>query len=219
MQCTEFERVLEQQPDGPLSAAASLHRDSCAGCGALWADLDAIRAAGREIGAESPAPPARIWVSLRARLEAEGLIREPNRLPWFVGWFGSPLRLGMAGAYLVFILVAGTLVGNWNYQPMPASFQADAGVSGAWTPVTPELRQALDGDVKRVLASLPEGDADLAASLQQNLSIVDNFIAACEKSVREQPDNPVALDYLNGAYRQKAVLLATAADRSTMEDQ
>jgi hypothetical protein len=41
----------------------------------------------------------------------------------------------------------------------------------------------------------------------------------CEKSVREQPDDAVARDYLYGAYEQKAVLLATAMDRSAMEGQ
>jgi hypothetical protein len=49
------------------------------------------------------------------------------------------------------------------------------------------------------------------------LGIVDNLIAVCEKSMREQPDNPVVRQYLYGAYQQKAVLLATAIDRSTLE--
>ncbi len=32
--------------------------------------------------------------------------------------------------------------------------------------------------------------------------------------MREQPDNPAVRQYLYGAYQQKAVLLATAIDRS-----
>ena len=39
-----------------------------------------------------------------------------------------------------------------------------------------------------------------------------------EKSVREQPSDPLAREYLYGAYQQKAVLLATALDRSTLEE-
>jgi hypothetical protein len=46
------------------------------------------------------------------------------------------------------------------------------------------------------------------------LQIVDNFIALCEKSVHEQPDNQMAREYLYGAYQQKAELLATATNRS-----
>jgi hypothetical protein len=37
--------------------------------------------------------------------------------------------------------------------------------------------------------------------------------------VREQPDDPMARDYLYGAYQQKAVLLAAATDRSALEGQ
>jgi hypothetical protein len=51
-------------------------------------------------------------------------------------------------------------------------------------------------------------------SIRRNLQIVDNFIAICEKSVREQPDNQMAREYLYGAYQQKAELLATAMNRS-----
>jgi hypothetical protein len=49
---------------------------ACARCRALVADLEAIRATGRELEASVPEVPERLWVSLRAQLEAEGLIRE-----------------------------------------------------------------------------------------------------------------------------------------------
>jgi hypothetical protein len=59
-------------------------------------------------------------------------------------------------------------------------------------------------------------DAAVTDSIRRNLNIVDNFIAMCEKDVREQPENDMAREYLYGAYEQKAELLATAMDRSTM---
>src|SRR5579872_6657908 len=91
MRCIEFEQVVESQPDGPLSASAAAHMDACGACRGLWSDLDAIRSAGRELGADTPAPPARIWTALRAQLAAEGLIREPQPATgWFAGWFGTP---------------------------------------------------------------------------------------------------------------------------------
>ena len=114
------------------------------------------------------------------------------------------------------LVAAAAVVSYWSYQPAPAAFQAER-VSAEMSAV-PELGQALDSDLQRVLASLPEQNPSLAASLQRNLGIVDNLIAVCEKSVREQPENAAARDYLYGAYQQKAVLLATATDRSTMED-
>ena len=50
--------------------------------------------------------------------------------------------------------------------------------------------------------------------LHHDLGEIDNFIVVCEKSVREQPDNEMAREYLYDAYQQKAQLLAVAMDRS-----
>jgi hypothetical protein len=58
-------------------------------------------------------------------------------------------------------------------------------------------------------------DAEVTDSIRRNLNVVDNFIAMCEKDVREQPENEMAREYLYGAYEQKAELLATAMNRST----
>jgi hypothetical protein len=215
MQCIDFEQVIESQPDGPLSASAAAHRDACGACRGLWSDLDAIRSASRELGTDTPEPPARIWTALRAQLAAEGLIREPQPAAgWFAGWFGTPRRLGLTGAYAAFLLAAAGLAG-YTGSSQPA--MATGSVSDEEASVAPELGRTLDGDLNRVIESLPNRDPALAASLRKNMGIVDNFIAVCEKSVREQPDNPVARDYLYGAYQQKAVLLATATDL-TLED-
>ena len=150
-----------------------------------------------------------------AQLAAEGLIREPQPAAgWFAGWFGTPRRLVLTGAYAAFLLAAAGLAG-YTGSSQPAL--ATGSVSDDEASVAPELGRTLDGDLNRVIESLPDRDPALAASLRKNMGIVDNFIAVCEKSVREQPDNPVARDYLYGAYQQKAVLLATATDR-TLED-
>jgi hypothetical protein len=64
------------------------------------------------------------------------------------------------------------------------------------------------------IPGLQNRDTAVTNSIRRNLQIVDNFIAICEKSVREQPDNQMAREYLYGAYQQKAELLATAMNRS-----
>jgi hypothetical protein len=72
--------------------------------------------------------------------------------------------------------------------------------------------------MQRVVASFsPDYDNSVTLSLQQNLQIVDNLIAVCEKTVREHPGDPLAREYLYGAYQQKADLLAVAMDRSELE--
>ena len=80
IQCAQFERILEEQPDGPLPAPAAAHLNGCADCRLLWSDLEAIRTAGMEWGSEEVAPPEHLWISLRVEMESEGLIqRKPAR--------------------------------------------------------------------------------------------------------------------------------------------
>jgi hypothetical protein len=64
------------------------------------------------------------------------------------------------------------------------------------------------------IAGVQRQDTAVTNSIRRNLQIVDNFIAVCEKDVREQPDNQMAREYLYGAYQQKAELLATAMNRN-----
>jgi hypothetical protein len=222
IQCAQFERMLEEQPDGPLSAGAAAHLEGCADCRLLWSDIEAVRTAGMEWGKEEVEPPAYLWASLRQRLESEGLIRENSaRRGWFSAWFGAAPRWALAGASVSLLLIAGILAAFQMNEPKSAAVLPMRLSLSAARPklVAADLGKTLDGDLKRVFDSLPEGNPVLASSLRENLGIVDNLIADCEKSVREQPDDEMARDYLYGAYQQKAVLLATASDRSALEGQ
>jgi len=114
MECKDVEAVLEQQGLSPLPPAAREHLADCLGCRALLADLSAIAVAAKRIPAEEN-PPERIWVSLRAQLETEGVIRkpevdvEPVRASWWQGLTQllRPRSLGMVGAAV--LAVAGGL--------------------------------------------------------------------------------------------------------------
>ena len=75
MQCKELEAVFEQDGFGPLPADAREHLAACTNCQALLADFASIVATAAEIPAEV-APPERLWTSLRAQLQAEGIIQE-----------------------------------------------------------------------------------------------------------------------------------------------
>jgi hypothetical protein len=112
MQCKELEAVLEQEGLSPLPFEARAHVVECASCQDLIADLSAVVVAAKRIPAEV-APPDRIWISLRAQLEAEGIIRgeQPlvvvhSREPWWHGFsrFLQPRALATvcAGVFLVF---------------------------------------------------------------------------------------------------------------------
>jgi hypothetical protein len=80
MHCKELESVLETEGLGQLSKDACLHLATCGACQGLVADLNTIATAAKSLPAEV-SPPDRIWISLRAQLEAEGLIKEPVEVP------------------------------------------------------------------------------------------------------------------------------------------
>jgi hypothetical protein len=218
MQCHQLEQVLEQQVAGPLPEAAVAHIDTCEACRALTADLDAIHNAAIELGAEEIAAPEHVWISLRKQLEAEGIIQEPRSAPRSMkqGWWFLFQRPALAGAFLSLVLVAASLIsyrGNSTQMAMHPQFaveQETSAVPSAESVFKEELltvgNQSIPGFQKQ--------DAAVMDSIRRNLGIVDNFIDMCEKSVREQPDNEMAREYLYGAYEQKAELLATAMDDS-----
>jgi hypothetical protein len=114
MQCKELEAVLEFEGLSPLPLEAREHLAECASCQDLLADLSAVVVAAKRLPAEVT-PPARIWVSLRAQLETEGIIWDQQPLvtlsaaPWWHG-FAQPMRpraLAAVGAAL--FLVVGSI--------------------------------------------------------------------------------------------------------------
>jgi hypothetical protein len=210
MGCNEFLKTLDGWMEGERPAHSTAHLGTCLNCRNLVTDLETLHAASMELGREEAEPPARVWTGLRARLEEEGLIR---RRGW--GWWGNlvPALPGpaLAAAYLALLAVAGFLVGS------QARYQSNQDL---WLNGTQVASASLDSQLgtveQQTVSALHEYNPEVTASLNKNLAIVDNMIAACEKSVQEEPQNEEVRDYLYGAYQQKAELLATMSERGVM---
>jgi hypothetical protein len=221
MRCQQFENSLVQETDGPLPFEAMAHLEACPSCRMLREDLQTIAVAAQEWGIDEPIPPQRVWTAIEARLQAEGLIAQPDWQPtspgWFAGWWDFVSRLELAGAYALAILVAAGIAG-YKAAPVADTFERPAIAQHVSRPALDGLGSTLDGNMQRVVASFsPNYDNSVTLSLQRNLEIIDNLIAVCEKTVREHPADPLAREYLYGAYQQKADLLAVAMDRSALE--
>jgi|SRR5712692_749258 len=218
MQCHEFEQVLEQQEAQRLPADAAAHLNECGQCRALVTDLEVIQAAARNIAAEEAAPPEQLWLSLRTRLEAEGLIRTEEAHAWaprrVTAWLSVLPRPALAGAYLSLLLAAAVLIGTQVISRPPSRAVPSIEPPAA----TAALDSQLNTVERRTVSALHQHNPAVTASLRQNLDIVDNFIALCEKSVREEPQSALAREYLYGAYQQKADLLAMMMDQGAGGD-
>ncbi len=108
--CNDFLKQLEAWMDGERSSVAQAHLRDCAHCRGLVEDIGAIRQTAGAWAAEESDPPARVWVSLRAQLAQEGLIRgeEPRQAKaprgWLAAIFAGVPRPALAGAYLLALI-------------------------------------------------------------------------------------------------------------------
>jgi hypothetical protein len=214
MNCNEFLKQVDAWMGGEHTSDAQGHVRECTNCRGLVEDMDAILQTADAWAADEADPPAGVWVSLRAQLEQEGLIHGEGReqSKGLAGWFGEIFaavpRPALAGAYLLALMaVSFALTGRSTRQ-----INENRGISGTQSS-TGTLSAQLDAAERDTVSAMVESDPVVTASLKNNLAIVDNHIALCEKSVREDPEIEIARDYLYGAYQQKADLLAQMTER------
>ncbi len=217
MQCREFAVYSERWMEGERDPAAAAHAQACAGCRALAADLEAIERAAGELA--EAAPPERVWVALRNQLETEGVIHPPQEAVAGAGQASRPglffgLRPGLAGAYLTLaLLAAGAAVFQGGF------FSRGPGPTAGDYPYPDDgVMLELAALAKQAAPVMRERNPVVAASYKQNLEIIDKAIAMCEKTVREEPRNQMARDYLLSAYQQKADLLSSMSERGSRGD-
>ena len=213
--CNEFLDRLDEWMEGELPSDAQTHLRDCTSCRSVVDDLDAIRQSARTWTAEEVDPPVRIWISLRAQLEEEGIIHGERRgwtqnlNAWLGGVLNAMPRPALAGAYLVALIAVSVA---WTASPGKQSSQNHQWMQGTQISTGP-LEAKLETDEQSAVSTLADSNPAVTASLHQNLAIVDNYITLCEKSVHEEPENEVARDYLYDAYEQKADLLAQMTER------
>jgi hypothetical protein len=210
LSCREFHSRLEPWMEGECATDARVHLQGCPACRAVVEDLEALKLAAQDIAAAEPEPPAHLWTSLRAQLVDEGLIKIPSSversawMKWLRGVLAPIPRPVVAGAYVaVLVAVAFGLSG-----PIHRRVNDYRWISGNQTS---SLGATLASE-QTTVASFRDNPV-VTASFRKNLEIVDNYIALCEKSVREEPQNELARDYLYTAYQQKADLLEQMAER------
>jgi len=216
MLCKDVEIVVEQEGLAPLPEAARAHVATCSHCREFVADLAAIVSLAKELPAEVE-PPARVWLSLQAQLELEGIIKTPvvpahgGRSSWWLGF--NDLFRGRAlatAAVGLLIVAAGVLQLRQPVADAPLETNASGPVWQIPFAQTAQVLNEQEIDLRNMqLASTSAVDT----SFRQNLQQVDDFIADCERRVHAAPQDELAREYLYNAYQQKAELLSAMMDR------
>ncbi len=246
MQCKELEAVLEQEGLAPLPPAARAHLAECMSCQGFFADLTMIQSLAQELPAEAN-PPERMWISLRAQLAAEGVIKEGLAPPPATAWWQSfaawlrPRTLATAAAGIVLLVTGVFLSQKPMTQPVagipnpPGLSRVATSVSPAVVAVAPVRNSAVTprpSPTEEAIAngglilnqaelSVPNmqlaGNSTVDASLRDNLRTVNEFIAECQQHLKQHPEDELAREYLESAYQQKAELLAAMMDSGGSE--
>jgi hypothetical protein len=218
MQCRDVEAIIEQEGLAPLPQAVNSHLAQCLVCRNYIADLTSIVDVARKMPREIP-PPDRIWIALRVQLETEGIIKEPAFAPpverassWqgFGDLFRSrALATATVGLLILFAAVLQLRNDNGAAVNAPLSMQPSMMASESFA----ATRTVLDDQEPVARGMILASTAPVDASLRDNLQQVDDFIADCERRVKEEPQDDLAREYLSGAYQQKAELLSAMMDR------
>ena len=230
MQCKDVAQAIEQDGFSPLPEAARGHVAGCATCSSLVADFAGIIAAANELSPEVE-PPSRVWVALRAQLEAENIISAPHitdiaeanvakdriTSEKFVWWqvFAHTMRGRILATASVALLVVAA-----GYFQITRKTTAEPMSSETPIVVEPFAAAATSLDQEELslgpLQKVSVGGSEVSpvdASLRENLATLNTFIKECRKRLREDPSDQIARDYLASAYQQKAEILAAMMER------
>jgi hypothetical protein len=223
MQCKEIAQVIQEHGFSPLPDAARSHAASCSVCSSLLSDFERITTVASQLPGEVE-PPARIWISLRAQLEAESIIRLPEvpvaapvaasatTAPWWQG-FGVLIRGRLLAGAALAILVVGAGYVQFNRRTAPPLASLSPVIAEPFAAAATSLDQEEQSLGPIQAASLSSSDSPVDNSLRENLATLNAFIKECRKRLQEDPNDQIARDYLASAYQQKAEILAAMMER------
>jgi hypothetical protein len=216
MQCKDVEGALENEGLESLSEPVRAHLAHCSSCRNAVADFHAIVNTAHSFPSEVE-PPARIWISLRAQLEEEGAIREAVspavQAPWWqpIAQFFNQrtLAVSLVGCLLVAAAIVELRKPESSSTDTPPVSTSSVGVDDQLFNSSETLNEQEHDLSNMIQASTSPVDN----SLRQNLKDLDEFIAECERHLKQSPHDQLAREYLAAAVQQKAELLSAMIDR------
>jgi anti-sigma factor RsiW len=205
---------------GPAErVAVEQHLAACPTCRALADDLREIRRAAASL--ELREPPARAWSRLERAIQFESQHARHAAPRSFAQRLQDALvspsgRIWLAAAaVLIIATVAGLRFGPLAPRSTPSEAPpAAAAGSDAARAVEAELRQAEEHYEKAIkgleqIANAEQGALDprTAATLQKNLSVIDQAISESRAALREEPTSEPAQQSLIDSFKTKMGLL------------
>jgi hypothetical protein len=214
--CSQFDDELEAYLEGEARPFIASHSQDCVPCGALLADLQAIRQAARDLPLEEPSRV--VWANVRARLEAEGVFSPPAS-GWrqIMSWrmFPHAVPVGVLAVLVFlgsFLTLPSSRIQRWGGSDEAVGSPAVAQITSS--PAGEDVALArvvsdLEGNFRANEASMAP---DVKATYEKSLVSLDGSIRECLDSLQHEPRNTLAHDYLVTAYTRKAEVLSSALE-------
>jgi len=214
--CYRFELELQAYMEGENTPFALAHSRECAFCKVVMEDLEALRAAARELPLQEPSPA--VWSSIRAQLAMEGAFAEKASVwNWFsqVDFFRRPIPVATF-ACMVILGCLLTAPRNYLVQDSTSAPTAPAGRTAVRSMGFLGDSEALERVVRELEETFRAREGSLApdvkATYENSLLSLDASIRECSDSLQREPGNSLAHEYLLAAYSQKAEVLSSALE-------
>jgi len=214
--CYRLELELQAYLEGEEKPFVLAHTRECTFCRVMVEDLERLRAAASELPLEEPSPV--VWSNIRAQLATTGSFVEKTSLWDWLGQLEFLRRPIPVTAFACVVVLGCVLTASRNNPEQDLSLLRTApegrtavrsmafiGEGAALEQVVRELEKAF----KAREASLAP---DVKATYENSLNSLDTSIRECNDSLRREPGNSLAHEYLLAAYSQKAEVLSSALE-------
>ena len=214
--CFRFHAELGAYMEGENRRFVTSHAAECPFCEVVLVDLLQLRTASGQLPLEEPSPA--VWANLRALLREENIIREKTSEQGWSRLLEFLRHPAPVGALACLVILGSFLI----VRPRTLERGAATGFVGSFGNTSVELdstvaqESALMGTLQDLERNFWANEASLApemkATFEKSLNSLDVSIRECKASLRQEPDNTLAHDYLFAAYSRKAELLASALE-------
>jgi hypothetical protein len=215
MTCEEFGRVLPELEGDHHNIEQDEHLKTCSLCSGLVSDLNAISAQARLL-AEDQEPSPRVWNSIAIVLRQEGLIRDPQVSAGLLGSRLGRWKLAWLRPVSIVLVVGVALLLELERIPRGTPAAQQAATSIPVIPAADGVSQgsAIDPDQVQLLNLVASRAPAMRAGYESDLRAVNAYIRDAETSVRNNPNDAIALQYLMNAYEQRAMVYEMAMNRA-----
>jgi hypothetical protein len=215
MTCEEFGRVLPELEGDHHNIEQEEHLKTCSLCSGLVSDLNAISAEARLL-AEDLEPSPRVWNFIAIALRQEGLIRDPQVSARLLGSRLGRWKLAWLKPVTIVLVVGAALLLEVQRiprrTPVTQQVATSVPVQGIVDGVSPGT--TFDPDQVQLLNLVSSRAPAMRAGYESDLRAVNAYIRDAETSVRNNPNDGIAQQYLMNAYEQRAMVYEMAMNRA-----